>query len=82
MSATAQLLDLLIDRAPKLREAGVMRVELEGLCLVLAPPEQMLDDREERDEDIEHADPLQDPATFPGGRVPGYRRRPHEEHHR
>lgn len=84
LSATAQLLDLLIDRAPKLREAGVLRVQLEGLLsFELAPVAPEIDDGEDRQpENYEHSDPLQDPATFPGGHVPGFRRRPHEEHHR
>ena len=76
----AQLLDVVIAKAQKLRDAGVLRVRLEGLAFDLAPPEPTVDaddDGEQLDE-IGDADPFKDPATY-GGRVPGFRRREQQE---
>jgi hypothetical protein len=74
MNKHAELLDLIIDRAPKLRAAGVSHVALDGASFSLVPQETAaapVDD----DGDGESPDPLNDPATF--GRtksVPGQRR--------
>jgi hypothetical protein len=79
----AQLLQLVIDKAGKLREVGVLRVRLEGLAFDLAAKEPRI---EESDEDIDTSDdtsdPFNDPTTYGGGYVPGFKRRPHEEHGR
>ena len=80
----ADLLDVVIDKARKLREAGVLRVRIEGLAFDLAPPPQILVEDEAGDEELEEFEdpnPLNDPTTF-GGQVPGFKRRPHEEHGR
>lgn len=79
-----QLLDLAIAKAPDLRAAGVLHVQLDGLAFALAPQEQPVvedDDDDKRPTEQDVMDPLDDPATF-GGPVPGYRRQPHEEHRR
>jgi hypothetical protein len=59
------LLDLIIDRAPKLREVGVTRVAIEGASFDLAPTEPAAaiadDDGDILDEEL---NPLDDPATF------------------
>lgn len=78
----AALLDVLIARAPKLREAGVVRVELEDLRFDLLPgaavPVRPLNGgrREHDDEpDDEATDAMHHPATY--GRasgVPGFER--------
>lgn len=82
MSATAALLDTIIEKAPQLRHAGVLRVQIEGLSFDLAPTEPAFgghdDDRDK--EEVETADPLDDPTTY-GGVVPGYRRRERGEDH-
>lgn len=73
----SDLLTLIVERAPKLREAGVLSVEVEGLKATLAPiqaPE--VESGDETPE--EQFDVLSDPATFghtDAERVPGRRRR-------
>lgn len=78
----AQLLDVVIAKARQLREAGVLRVRLEGLSFDLAAKEPIVLEAGEGEEEIDEADdadPFNDPATY-GGRVPGFKRRMHEEH--
>lgn len=75
----AELLDLLVERADRLRAAGVLRLELEGLKVELAPAAPTIDPNKRRDAEPEPAeddvDPFRDPATF-GLRagVPGFTR--------
>jgi hypothetical protein len=73
----AELLELIIKSAPKLRDAGVVgRVELAGVAsFEIAPPAPELPD----DADVagEELDVLDDPDTF-GGRVPRRSRRGEE----
>lgn len=69
-----QQIDLLIERAPKLRAAGVTSLCLENISVTLAPPPVEPADLEPASAPSTHIDPLKDPATFPGGRIPGYRR--------
>lgn len=92
--ATAALLDLVIDRAPRLRAAGVTHLQLDGFAVTLAPADAPLStsaigidvqpsrrDDDPADEDTgtrRPGDPLGDPATYAGGRVPGFRRPPKE----
>lgn len=91
--ATADLIDLLIDRAPKLRAAGVTSLRYADLELTLAPTDAPVatnaigidaaasdrkrDDGEDGGKDERPArpgDPMHDPATYAGGRVPGFKR--------
>ncbi len=80
----AELIDLIAERAPKLRDAGVRRLRLEDLELELAPPEVEVagdadDDEDEQQREPRH--PFYDPATFGRRRgVPG--RKPGEENGR
>ena len=60
----SDLLDLVIARAPELREAGIRSVELGGLGFTLAPPELAPDDTGNDQEDDGPADALHDPWTF------------------
>jgi hypothetical protein len=81
----SQLLDVVISKARQLREVGVLRVRLEGLSFDLAPREMRVEEEDDdRDLDMsdDTSDPFNDPTTYGGGRVPGFRRRPHEEHGR
>lgn len=69
----AELLTLLVERAPALRKAGIQHVSIEGLSATLAPPE--LDPAnvpKPKPQRTPHPDPLRDPDTYPGGRVPGF----------
>lgn len=69
----AELLELLIEQAPKLRVAGVSKVALEGLSFELLPAEPEVPEQDDNKDD-KPPDPFHDPATF-GGRVPGNQRR-------
>lgn len=61
--------------APALRAAGVLQVSIDGqLGAVLAPAEPLPSSVPPPRPRPVHTDPLQDPDTFPGGRVPGYKR--------
>lgn len=75
-ATAAELLQLVIDQAPKLREVGVSSVELEGVKFALRPLEPAAaPTRDDNEEDAERRDPLHDPDTFGGRRVPGNTRR-------
>ena len=73
----SELIDLIIDRAPKLRSAGVRSLQLPGaISIALDPP-----DDEPRTllpigfDDIPpdpEPDPLEDPITYGTERAPGY----------
>jgi hypothetical protein len=81
--SAAALLDLLVERAPGLREVGVRRVELAGLAFELAEPRLTLEQGPSR-ADVQLADemdPLMDPATYgrSDGRVPGFTRPERDE---
>lgn len=72
----AELLQLLIEQAPKLRDAGVAKVQLDGFAFELRPkepePDSTSDGEPVADQPI---DPFHDEATFGGRRIPGKQRR-------
>jgi hypothetical protein len=73
----AETLTLIADRAEALRKAGVLVVQVGEFSAQLAPwndPGQP--DRSPAEQT--YSDPLLDPATYPGGRVPGFEREPSE----
>lgn len=68
----AEWVALLIDRGPALREAGVLEVSAESgffARLTIAPPPLITI---APGTSSSEGDPLSDPATYPGGVVPGY----------
>ncbi len=71
-ATAAELLQLVIDKAPKLREVGVSSVQIDGVAFGLRPleppPAEPADDD---DEDERPRGPLHDRDTFGGRRVPG-----------
>lgn len=75
-SDLAELLRLVEERAPRLIAAGVTSVSVEGLSLTLAssvPTDPK--DLPKADPVVRgHIDPMRDPSTYPGGRVPGFTR--------
>ncbi len=77
-ATAADLLQLVIDKAPKLREVGVASVDLEDIKFELHPlepaPAPTVARGDDDDED-ESRDPLHDRDTFGGRRVPGNTRR-------
>ena len=56
------LIDLIIERAPALRAAGVLQINLGGSSFVLSPAQPEPDDGQQDDDPI--PDALHDPATF------------------
>lgn len=74
----AQWLDLLIEKAPLLREAGVLEIDLEGCAVTLAPVEPDLSHlmvaptTNNEASMAQHMDALDDPDTYPNGQVAGY----------
>jgi len=75
---TAELLDLLIDRAEKLRKAGIVSAQLGDFRVELRPfePDIPADFGKRKDDEELPSDPLHDADTY-GGRVPGRARREH-----
>lgn len=78
MSATrgrevGKLIDVIVDKAAALRRAGVLEVEIDGLSFGLLP---LAVGSEGAAEDVqakpEPPNPFDDPASYPGGIVPGY----------
>ena len=72
----AELIDLAIARAPALIAAGITWLEIPGkLQLTLKEPAGAVAEVEApAPVSASHIDPLQDPATYPGGRIPGFTR--------
>jgi hypothetical protein len=69
----AELLDLIVERAPQLRAAGILTVELGGAGFTLAPAAMTDDDGAvENDEEPGPSDVLHDPWTHgrPGKDAP------------
>ena len=69
------LISTLVKRAPELIAAGVTSISLGELSATLerpppAPPQQI----EKRPAPRDHVDPMRDPSTYVGGKVPGFTR--------
>jgi hypothetical protein len=68
---SGEILDLLIERGPKLRKAGFSKVSLEGVSFELLPLEPEIPKaRETEDEEEKPRGPLDDPDTYGRKRVP------------
>ncbi len=63
MTPAAELLDLIIDYAPRLRAAGIASVSVEGASFTLLP-EVISDERDVVVIQEDDPDPLNDPLTF------------------
>jgi len=71
-----QWIDLILDRAEKLRKAGVKTMTIDGFSVELeaAQPEAEIDlSEDDKKPAVVHRDALDDPDTF-GGRVPTWER--------
>jgi len=70
-----EVLELLVEQAPKLRKAGVSSFEIGDIAIELAPLEhgETVQDGVKAEDDAE-SDPLKDKWTFGGGKVPGFER--------
>ncbi len=62
----------LIANAHKLRAAGVLSLNVNGMAVTLAPAPPAPLPIEHAEIVPEYADPLDDPATYAGGRVPKF----------
>jgi hypothetical protein len=76
----AQILAMIREQAPSLREAGVLELELDGWSVKLAPPAPVQDDdaADTPSPPMSDLDPLNDPATWgmpAGTRPPGFKDR-------
>lgn len=72
----AELLDLIIARAPALIAAGVTSLSIEGLSATLSRPAPAPAARADKPAPPprRHIDPMRDPSTYPGGKIPGFTR--------
>lgn len=70
----AELMDLITSRAPALIAAGVTELEIDGFAVKLSAPPPAATPVAKAAPVRQHVDPLQDPSTYAGGRVPGYTR--------
>lgn len=75
----ARWLDVIVEKAPALRKAGVLRVEVDGFSAELAPYAEPIRPalEKERDPEIEYEDPFDDPEMYglgPGAKTPGFQR--------
>lgn len=68
----AALMDLIASRAPKLIAAGVTSLTIGDFSCTLAPPPPTGTPAEPGQVPRSHPNPLHDPTTYPGGRVPGF----------
>lgn len=76
----AEILTLIADRAESLRKAGVTAVQVDNFSVRLAPWSEPAPTERPGDEDEgPFVDPLQDPATYQRGAVPGFVREPDDE---
>lgn len=72
-------IDLVLERASELRAAGVLSIGLGGCNATLAPAEPTIDTSKIKVDEVQAPrDPFHDPASYPGGYVPGYRIEPLE----
>lgn len=72
---TAELLDLIADKAKRLRNEGILEVAVDGLSFKLAPAEPPESSGDDAEEEVELG-VFEDPATY--GRtktVPGRKRK-------
>lgn len=67
----AEFVALLEQHAPRLREAGVLSIQVDGCAASFTPPPPPALDTK-GDGQPETGDPLDNPALYSGGRVPGY----------
>lgn len=71
----ADMLDLIIARAPALIAVGVTSVSVDGLSVTLVrPPPGDAPIKAGPPAPRRHSDPLRDGSTYVGGQVPGFTR--------
>lgn len=75
MNSHRAWIDLVLERANELRSAGVLSISFEGCAATFAalPVVVGKDDSKPIEQEPDIVDPFQDPASYPGGLVPGFR---------
>lgn len=74
MPTASEWIDTVIAKADGLRKAGVSAITIDGCSVVLLPAE-LGEDTETKEPVVEpDTDALSHPATYPGGKVPGFTR--------
>ncbi|MGE5802953.1 MAG: hypothetical protein ACM358_11925 [Gemmatimonadota bacterium] len=68
------LLELVIRRAPAMLAAGITHLSIDGFSVTLSPPPPPAPNVKPEPIAKSHIDPLRDPSTYPGGKVPGFTR--------
>jgi hypothetical protein len=70
----AEILTLITERAEALRKAGVLVVQVDNFSVQLVPWSEPPPPATAAVEEGPFIDPLEDPATYQNGRVPGFTR--------
>jgi hypothetical protein len=70
----AELLTLITERAEALRKAGVRAVQVDNFSVQFTPYAEPPPPATDAVEEGPFVDPLEDPATYQNGRVPGFTR--------
>lgn len=68
------MLEAICEMAPKLRDAGIYHVELDAVTFTVSPTDPTDKSRAELMNPHTDSDPLNDPATFGGRRMPRFER--------
>jgi hypothetical protein len=72
-SMAAELMTLIVERAPALIAAGVTSLAIGDFTVELAaPPAAMPPMPKPKELPTQHIDPMKDSSTYPGGRIPGF----------
>lgn len=77
----SEQLELVAEYAERLRKAGLTYLRLGEVVMKIQPPEEVFVTHGSIKDEKVYSDlpPLDDPDTFPGGRVPRFRRPPGNE---
>lgn len=71
-------IDLVIQRSADLREAGILAIGADGCSATLSPLVENVTPADRTEPEHDYAgDPLNDPASYPGGVVPGFDIKPY-----
>ncbi len=75
MNSTREWIDMVLECADSLRAKGVLSITVGDRAVSLAPLPVVpaKDDSKPVEQEPDIVDPFQDPASYPGGLVPGFR---------
>ena len=74
MDCTREWIALVLEQATALRAAGVLSISIDGRSVTFAelPFVPAKDDSKPDEQEPDNVDPFHDPASYPGGIVPGF----------